>query len=146
VKKVLLSIIATLLVVGLFAVYFKTHIFGKSNNLDSQAKCATQAQKTLSDYQKDRLQDFTQQNHYNKNLNKCFVLISYVYIDNISNGNGEVLFDAYENNELASYTYTDISGKHDPSSLCLIGKNNGFVSCQKYKNFVNQRMEEDNKL
>jgi hypothetical protein len=118
----------------------------KNGNLDLQNQCATQAQKTLEGSQKDTQGSlFSQQNHYNLALNKCFVLISYLPVGVSGKPtNYEQLFDAYENNLLSQCTYyanrvsADFS---NPTSYttCFIG--NQTVPYQQYEDFVVSRME-----
>jgi hypothetical protein len=138
----------------------------QTNDIDSQAKCATQAQKVLDNFEKKYINDgwssadggvpastrvnFNQQNHYNQTLNKCFILITYDFTQaGLGNpkftGNGETLFDAYQNDELASCVhadreaYSNFNAQH--TDTCLIGLGNGLSSNEQYKNFVNQKME-----
>lgn len=134
-------------------------VFNKSNNLDQKSQCATQAQNALSTFKQTigpGYIDFEQQNHYNSNSNKCFVLI--IYSQDFVNGplskvnksaqmdgplNMETLMNAYENTSLADCSYflnrpgIDLSNP-ETYTLCNIG--NTKVSYAQYKDFINQNM------
>jgi hypothetical protein len=70
-------------------------------NLDSQSKCAHDARSWFNEnWRRDkdtRLLDYT--NHYNKEKNKCFIVVEYHYglSDGLSWGNDMTLWDVYEN-------------------------------------------------
>ena len=124
----------------------------KNNNLDSQAQCATQADKALKNFEKDysslQYDSFSQENHYNQKMNKCFVLISYSPVvgpDYRYNPdkpytqptNEEDLLDAYGGRDLAHCT---IFGNDNPMKQNCWTDDNG-MDWQAYKNYVLPRME-----
>lgn len=154
-----ISIVVILLATVLSAIYYFIFFIpseqkGKiqTSDIDLQAKCATQAEKTLNGFKKDysvsQYDSFTQENHYNQKMNKCFVLISYsaVYPPNTTinpnapftqPSNYEDLVDAYENTDLAHCT---IFGNDMPLHQTCWTADNG-NNFQDYKNFVLPRME-----
>ncbi|MDE2031218.1 MAG: hypothetical protein KGI58_03115 [Patescibacteria group bacterium] len=115
------------------------------SNIDLQAKCAAQAEKVVTSYaEKVNTQlvefgghniNFYQQNHYNQNLNKCFVLIS----DDSTPSN--ILFDAYENKRLATCSPQD--NFNDNMSWLGTKIINGmtYISQKECNDFVNTKME-----
>jgi len=114
--------------------------------IESQEKCAIQSQKRLEEFKKSLGAEgnfANEQNHFNSNLNKCFVLISYTPL-NMSATNNETLYDSYENKVLSGCIYyanrplADFT-KPDTYTSCLIGDTK--ASYQEYKNFINQRMD-----
>ena len=146
--KIIIAVAVLIVAVSVgyyFAIYIPARQQEQKSDVDLQAKCATQAQKTFDDFASTMTSnsaggDFGEQNHYNQKLDKCFVLISYISTTGLVNGgdiaNHEALFDAYENTELAGSTYLNSAGKLYP---CDIGDK--MVSCDDYTNFVNQKME-----
>jgi hypothetical protein len=79
----------------------------QSANLDLQAKCSRDARVWFNEEwprEKDTiLLDFT--NHYNKSMNKCFILVEYHFkIDKGESwGNDMTLWDVYENTKYAHF-------------------------------------------
>lgn len=136
------------------------------NDINLQSKCAIQAQKTLDNFSKQYTNDgwdpsvgepaptranFTQSNHFNKKLNKCFVLIKYDFtyaatLNTRFSDNGETFFDAFQNDELANCSHShDLNylGTGNPKEFtdhCYMGD---YVSTtlQNYNAFVDEKME-----
>lgn len=169
-NPVVIILVLALIGLGGYVIFSK-----KSNNdlenktsetiVDLQAKCATQAQKTLNNsigqYTNDGWDgstgepastrtNFTQTNHYNQKLNKCFVLTKYdfTYAGTLNEHfitTGETLFDAFQNDELASCIHSHrLSYDKFPeqyTDTCLIGQGNGLTSLENYNSFVNEKME-----
>ena len=149
------------------------NLISQQNNTTSielQAKCTTQAQKTFNDFKENMTAnlaggDFSQHNHYNPVLNKCFILISYLQTFGLVNHDygteKEVLFDAFENKELATATCSNNEDGSCSTPLfktykeCLAISGNPCakpfaiyfdidakqVSYEDYANFVRQKME-----
>lgn len=164
-------IIVLIIAFGFFAFYKQNNSSkqptntGEVNSIDLQSKCATQAQKTLTTFSNQYTNDgwdsntgepastranFTQSNHFNQKLNQCFVLIKYdfTYAGTLNVHfitTGETLFNAFQNDELAScvhshrLSYDNFSEQY--TDTCLIGQGNGLSTLQNYNNFVNERME-----
>lgn len=106
--------------------------------IEAQLKCANQAQKTLDNFQNETHgEQFTQKNHYNKKMEKCFVWIRYApsFPGRIST---EKIFDAYENRELAD-CFSDRVNDIKTETVCGIGNRSATVD--EYIDFLNQRME-----
>lgn len=160
-KKYLPLLFLTLLLTGCTINNQDKRNQATDNNLSLQAQCATQAEKALGAFMKDNTKDytglsygsFTQENHYNQKMNKCFVLISYspVYPSNytfdtnlpLTQPTGyEDLVDAYENTNLAHCTIyaNDITTK-DAKTNQTCWTTDGGQTYQDYKNFVIPRME-----
>jgi hypothetical protein len=152
-----LILVTVLILVGGVAYYAGSrNSVGINSNIDLQAKCATQAQEAFKTFETKYTDDgwdghagvpvsthvdFDYTNHYNQQLNKCFVLITYDF-NEIGSGQtkGESLLDAYENSELASCVFDSTNGQS--KDVCIIGNSgNSGATYQEYSNFVNQRME-----
>lgn len=69
-----------------------------------QEKCANQAEKTFNQLGWDKEPLTLMQNHYNKALNKCFVLIENT-TKSSQPVNSKVLVDAYEGKTYAAYLW-----------------------------------------
>ncbi len=113
-------------------------------NLDAKAKCSEQAQKELAGFEKENinvnLHNFSQTNHYNQSMNKCFVYITYTGpIYNGNDGTYWTLKDAFENTDLAHCTYS--FNANNPGAYCFILGGPAALSPEEIDNFVNQRME-----
>ena len=156
---------ASFLFVAIVVIYYWQHL-EKVSTLDLQSKCATQTQMNLYNFEKrytndtltnDGLDnsgklsssyiDFSYQNHYNKKLDRCFVLISYNFtpLDKDESGKyyprlekWERLFDTYENTELASCVHRSDFIIPD---ACIIEGWHGLAEKEKYREFVNHKME-----
>lgn len=114
-----------------------------SVDLNLQAKCANQAEKTLTDFteqmdpygilRQSKEHPFYQQNHYNQKFNQCFVLVSGA-------GKIVVLLDAYENKRLLTCTpQSDLIG--NSSWLGDLVNGTKYISQESCTNLVNQKME-----
>ncbi len=148
--KIIISV-AVLIVAGSVGYYFISlpnqqgqKNTGSENIVDLQAKCTTQAEKTLNDFKNSYINiftsnEFSQRNHYNKKLNKCFVLISPVSQLNNSKFNIEVLSDG--NNWLAIHFEGGEGGGNiiNTGNLWLV--EDKIVSYSEYTDFINQKME-----
>jgi hypothetical protein len=126
----------------------KLEVVQTTPNINFQAECANQAEKTIKNYLQKlddifydqtgqrneyfQLDKYNLQSHFNSKLNKCFVLMS--------RNNNDNLFDAYENFSLGS---CDTSKKSSGNSCWLgeLGNNLSRISYKEYTDFVNQRME-----
>lgn len=79
-----------------------------ASDYDLQAKCSRDAKSWFGEnWARDKnttLLDFT--NHYNKALNKCFILVEYHYtLDNSGSWTGDItLWDVYENSKYATFS------------------------------------------
>lgn len=80
---------------------------------DLQAKCSKDAKAWFNDtWQRDKdtiLLDYT--NHYQKGLNKCFILVEYHYYSYLGNGssvNDMIAWDVYENSKFANFSENHI--------------------------------------
>ncbi len=83
--------------------------------------CAKQAQVVLENEQKnpDTTTSFSQNNHYNRSLNKCFVEIKTIISDNESVIFNDDVRDAYEQSVLI----TCLSGSSVKDPFCFIPGN-----------------------
>jgi hypothetical protein len=80
-----------------------------ASDFDLQAKCSRDAKGWLDEQwgrgDKDTIL-LHQTNHYNKSLNKCFVLIEYHFNNGRGNGswsNNMTVWDVYENHKIAEF-------------------------------------------
>jgi hypothetical protein len=78
-------------------------------NLELQSKCARDSKAWFREnWQRDKtttLLDFT--NHYNKEMNKCFIMVEYHYSlgnDNVTWMNDMSMWDIYENEKYAQFS------------------------------------------
>ena len=82
----------------------------------------------------------SEQNHYNTESNRCFVLIDHSGYTTKSTANDATeygdLLDAYENNDIANCAF--YGNKNPSTQICWIGGQN--VTYQEYEDFVNQKM------
>jgi hypothetical protein len=140
-----------------------TASFSAPSNLDLQAQCAAQAQKTLIDFQQSMesvgsYDSFSQQNSYSSDFGECFEIISYsptippgTKIDTPANAFAyptevDTFRDAYKNNDLADCIFYDnlvgvepqAASNPDSYIKCTIG--NSTVTYQQLKDYINQRM------
>jgi hypothetical protein len=84
----------------------------KSNLLDYQEKCAEQAKKAFTDlgYKPNEMAGY--ENHYNKELNKCFIVVENTdakYAPTI--WTNKSLFDAYEGKSYGEYSWHTVKDK-----------------------------------
>jgi hypothetical protein len=97
---------------GIAIVIAASATMAKGQSLQEEANCAQQAKAAFQDYKEGAPPGFSDyQNHYNKTLNKCFILINQK-----SKLNGQPvmvteLYDAVERRWLASYTQLTKEGK-----------------------------------
>jgi hypothetical protein len=90
---------------GIAIIIVASVTMAQGQSLQEQATCAEQAKAAFQDYKEGAPPGFSDyQSHYNKTLNKCFILINQK-----SNLNGQPvmvteLYDAVERRWLASYT------------------------------------------
>jgi hypothetical protein len=79
----------------------------KSDTLDEQAKCATQARKDFEDWSYSAREGADFVSHYNPSLDRCFVQFQYT---RGATAGGRIwffrtVFDAFEGKEYASYSW-----------------------------------------
>ena len=97
---------------GIAIIIVASVTMAQGQSLQEQATCAEQAKAAFQDYKEGAPPGFSDyQSHYNKTLNKCFILINQK-----SNLNGQPvmvteLYDAVERRWLASYTQLTKEGK-----------------------------------
>jgi hypothetical protein len=97
---------------GIAIIIAASATMAQGQSLEEQAICAQQAKAAFQDYKGGAPPGFSDyQNHYNKTLNKCFILINQK-----SKLNGQPvmvteLYDAVERRWLASYTQLTKEGK-----------------------------------
>jgi hypothetical protein len=119
----------------------------QGQSLQEQANCAQQAKAAFQDYKEGAPPGFSDyQSHYNKTLNKCFVLINQK-----SELNGQPvmtadLYDAIERRGLASYIQLTKEGKQYQLNCELKPtsqeKEKICVSKQEFDAFVSKYMEQ----
>jgi hypothetical protein len=99
------------------------------NNIDSQQKCADQAEKTFKENYSDAVNGSTYYDHWNIKLNKCFIFVISEFPGYINGGvqrlgHDEALYDAFEGVNYGDYTYytspTDILSKHEFFSCSVV--------------------------
>lgn len=113
-------------------------------DIESQENCSKKANEffiqNTNEY--DRVyQNYTYQNHYNKRLNKCFVLIIWGKQKDIEYH--ETLYDAYENKELGNLsTAMQIAG------LCGLEINEKYKTCKHFgkDGYASEAIDEFNNL
>ena len=121
-------------------------------NLDQQSECAQQAEKAMTVYKekmsKTDYKSFQQQNHYNRSLNKCFVLISYDPVVSTSRiyspenpTNYQDLLDAYENENLASCNFYLNRAPYNINTFADCWIDYKPVLYSQYSDFVKLKME-----
>jgi hypothetical protein len=97
---------------GIAIIIVASTTMAQGQSLQEQANCAQQAKAAFQDYKEGAPPGFSDyQIHYNKTLNKCFILINQK-----SKLNGQPvmvteLYDAVERRWLASYTQLTKEGK-----------------------------------
>jgi hypothetical protein len=112
------NIISTTIIVILLIIVFllssqkeNSKTLSDSNDIDLQTKCASSAKSFYEYFVTDPVQRATAEysNHYNSNLNKCFVSIKqYSTLDTggfHSTGSEKDLFDAIEKKKYGSYSW-----------------------------------------
>ena len=98
--------------IGIVIIIIASATMAQGQSLQEQANCAQQAKAAFQDYKEGASPGFGDyQSHYNKELNKCLILISQK-----SELNGQPvmaieLHDAVERRWLASYTQLTKGGK-----------------------------------
>ncbi|MBI2476479.1 MAG: hypothetical protein HYV67_04545 [Candidatus Taylorbacteria bacterium] len=111
-------------------------IFLRGDNLNASERCSSKSAETFQYTINQRQQVFGSisyqgyQNHYNSNLNKCFVTVTY-YAD----GNHIELLDSYENSALAGCTY-----RKSKDNICFV-ENNFDATRDEVEDYINARME-----
>jgi hypothetical protein len=110
---------------------------------DLQERCG----KNAAEYVKKQYGDASYVNHYNKNLNKCFVLIDYqegadsVFSSVFCDGKGDqvtLLKDVHENKQFGIFAICNISWK-----VCACNKFNEICkSREEWDQFIKPFMEE----
>jgi hypothetical protein len=80
-------------------------------NLETQGKCARQAQVAFTEagWKRSASVDYT--NHYNAELNKCFIEITNNEIEHGQPSRSILLADAFEEKEYGSYLWINSQGK-----------------------------------
>ena len=125
--------------------YLENHTIKNSINL--QSTCANQAERALIIFEKENIglpfANFSQINHYNQKMDKCFVYIKYngpTY--NKNNGEYWILKDAFENSDLAGCRYIPSDNLHPGSAdTCFMAGGPAALSQEEIDDFINQRME-----
>ena len=93
-------------------IFAATPLAAKGQPLQEQATCAQQAKAAFQDYKGGAPPGFSDyQSHYNKELNKCFILINQKSELNRQPVMATELYDAVERRWLASYTQLTKEGK-----------------------------------
>lgn len=121
-------------------------------NLDQQNDCAQQAEKAMAIYKekmsKTDYKSFQQSNHYNRSLNKCFVLISYDPVVSTSKiyspenqTNYQDLLDAYENNNLATCIFYLNRSPYNINTFADCWIDSKPVLYPQYADFIKLKME-----
>lgn len=106
-QNIITTSIIIVLVVALGFFYFNKQTTKNVSDIDFQTKCATQA-KSFFEYYLSNLKDregYEYSNHYNSNLNKCFVLLwrSFDLTGPVTVMNNTHLYDAVEKKEYGNY-------------------------------------------
>jgi len=125
----------------------------RADTTDSRAACSTEAKRFYDQYTKDTLNSSSYTDHWNTNLNKCFVDISTTFPSNAVKAEGTTneLFDAAEGKQYA-FLQNDKTGS---PWACIISKNGdivlgqdmtpGIENCQdseaEFNNFIKFYME-----
>ena len=105
------------------------------NDMDAEIKCSAEGEKFLTNFRKGfYIEGFSQRNHYNNIVNKCYVLI-------IQPDSTNILFDSYENKRLATCKQEDPLIGHISWLGVDIFEDTPYISNQECNNFVNQKME-----
>jgi len=155
------GVLATFFVAGVSIAYYyvlflpKTHldttmakesIEPRKKDLELQAMCAKKAEEAFKEnYPKTQGELFSYTCHYNRKLNKCFVLINGALVDIPGQAsNVSSLYDAYEYKMYADYHQVVKEGQHyydTPPFICTT-LDKTCDSRQEYDNFVKPYMEE----
>ena len=122
-----------------------------SANLELQSKCSHDAKTWFNENWNRRdkdttLLDFT--NHYNKEMNKCFIVVEYHY--SIGDGRGSwmndmTMWDVYENARYAQFSESHIMAKDflkvsDDVISCDPPSGNKCKSIQEFNNAISSYM------
>ena len=100
----------------------KSHVV---EEYDLQAKCSKDAKAWFNEnWARDKdtfLLDFT--NHYNKTMNKCFILVYYNYSIGKDGAwaNDMTVWDVYENSKYGSFGNIHYPSSREEVALCEIG-------------------------
>ena len=97
-------------------IYEQNKKITESENLDLQAKCSKQAAIVFKElgYRSDKLVD-SYENHYNSKLQKCFISIYQIDINNLITTRN--LLDAFEKRQYASF----MKNPHKNTVNCSLG-------------------------
>jgi hypothetical protein len=97
---------------GIALIIAASATMAQGQSLQEQATCAQQAKAAFQDYKEGAPPGFSDyQSHYNKELNKCFILINQRSELNGQPVMATELYDAVERRWLASYTQLTKEGK-----------------------------------
>lgn len=119
---------------GIIIIIFVSYLIfylpkAKQTGMLNQQNCSQQADAVfkaymikMGDYEREyNSNHYSYENHYNSQINGCFVLIT----NNTENDYSSVLYNAYENKELGGvYTAMNIAG------LCGLHIGNSYKECQ----------------
>lgn len=121
----------------------------KTANLDLQAKCAQEARLAYNEsgLKKDALSSYT--NHYNRTLNKCFVMFGTLK----SEGNGLTVYksimDAFEGKGYAEYYWSNPQSKPGwevKPTVCTVtllsGEDQNCESVEEFEQLIKVYMEQ----
>ncbi|MHB8138002.1 MAG: hypothetical protein ACYDGO_06380 [Smithellaceae bacterium] len=125
------------LFLSILIVLFTISFVGCDNKLSTkelynlQEKCGKQSEEWYGNKDKP----LSYQSHYNKKLNKCFILVS---VNTDSDYQGEMLFDVNENKEYGTYVR---GKKSDTIDLCDVLEKE-CKSFEEWKSLIKPYMEE----
>ena len=110
---------------------------------NEQEICAKQAEKTYQAYNNaGSVESSWHQSHYNKKLNKCFILVDQMYQHNGETTITAQLFEAFERHVFAKYTFNLKDNSLDCELTLSFDQRVSCSSKNAFDAFVDKYMEE----